>query len=126
MYTKNVTGQPLTHFRAWRATQNFPMHAIVNVLVNTPRWRPGGLGHDFWIKVLGPLTENGEQLTTVAACIEAAKPFGLSAYDTQLHLKWLFTWGDQCTIGGHAYTATAPVANVPQTSPQVPKAIQVA
>jgi len=97
---------PVSHFTAWRAQKSYPLTAEVKVLVNVPRWRPSGLGYDFWEKVLGPLTNNGEKPTTVGACVALGKEKGIKAGMVQSHLKWFYTWGDQCEINGQRYKAT--------------------
>jgi hypothetical protein len=110
MFTHNTAANPVSHFDAWRAQKSYPLNATVKVLVNVPRWRPSGLGYDFWVKVLGPLTQNGSVPTTVGACIEAGKKAGIKAGMVQSHLKWFFTWGDQCQIDGKQYVPTVTVA----------------
>jgi hypothetical protein len=90
--------------------KNFPLDATIEMLVNVPRWRPGGLGHDFWVRAMhkGP--------KTVAEAIALGKSIGLTAGETQAHLRWLYTWGDQVKIGGHQYDATV---EIPMVGPQV-------
>jgi hypothetical protein len=105
-YTKHTVGAPISHFRAWRLQKNFPLTATIEMLVNVPRWRPGGVGHDFWVRAMhkGP--------KTVAEAIALGKEIGLTAGEVQGHLRWLYTWGDQVKIGGHQYASTAQIETI--------------
>jgi hypothetical protein len=119
VYTKLTVANPLSHFRAWRLQKNFPLDASIEMLTNTPRWRPGGEGHDFWMRAMskGP--------KTVAEAIALGKAIGLSAGIVQQHLRWLYTWGDQVRIGGHRYdeaTVQIPATAVSSLVPATPKA----
>jgi|SRR5262245_5793612 len=131
MFTHTTAANPVSHFTAWRAQKSYPAHAIVDVLVSVPRWRPSGLGYDFWQKVLGPLSEFGTTYTTVQACIDAGKAHGIAASMVQSHLKWFYTWGDQVEINGTRYVPTVatsvpaqaaiPISPIaPATAPVVP------
>jgi|SRR5262245_11042346 len=124
MFTHNVAANPISHFDAWRAQKNFAPHAIVEVLVNVPRWRTTGLGYDFWAKVLGPLTNNGTEYTTVQACIDLGRENGIKPGMVQSHLKWFYTWGDQCYIGGMEYQPTVPVKTPKKVELPAPVAVQ--
>ena len=117
-FQHTTAANPVSHFAAWRAQKSYPLTATVRVLVNVPRWRPSGLGYDFWVKVLGPLTQNGQVETTVQACVDAGKAAGIKAGMVQSHLKWFYTWGDQCEINGQRY--------IPTVSTKAPKQAKVA
>jgi hypothetical protein len=114
VYTKYTVANPLSHFRAWRLQKNFPLDATIKMLANVPRWRPGGLGHDFWVRAMskGP--------KTVAEAIALGKAIGLTAGEVQAHLRWLYTWDDQVEIGGHRYKGTVEVPPVQQEPIEAP------
>jgi hypothetical protein len=120
VYTQANVANPISHFRAWRLQKNFPLDAQIEMLVNVPRWSPGGQGHDFWHRALSKLPKGG----TVAQAIALGKAIGLTAGEVQQHLRWLYTWGDQVQIGGHTYIPVVPAPAVPAqadvTAPAAP------
>jgi len=128
MFEHKRKAQPVPHFQAWRAAEDFPLDAKIKMLVvkgvgdNPTRWRPGSLGDKFYAEVLGPLTQ-GKKLPTVGDCIALACPdengkggLGYIPSMVQSHLKFLWTWGDQCEVGGRRYVA---VVDIPTPKQQM-------
>jgi hypothetical protein len=113
-YSKNITANPVPHTAAWRAHKAFPLGATITMLTNTPRWRPGSRGADFYAKVLsqGP--------ATVGDAIVLGKKFGYSPGRVQSFLRFLYTWGDQVEIDGQRYVAVVPVATPKQAPVKAP------